>query len=146
MAALTPIPFPIGWERGTVEVSLQPVEIHQVKAGIFAVNLLHMKRLQPDIAVEDDSEQVWIAKYRAAISEPPPKPLFKRMVGHLGYVVGIILGKSKRAFTAAPPKPQLVKGTGIKKKRLFPNRERNKPAHKYWIPKSFRDSPILQAS
>ncbi len=48
-------------------------------SGIFALNLLHMKRLQPDIAVEDDSEQVWIAKYRAAISEPPPKPLFKEM-------------------------------------------------------------------
>jgi len=87
-------------------------------SGIFPLNLLHMKRLQPDIAVEDDSEQVWIAKYRAAISEPPPKPLFKRMVGHLGYVVGIILGKSKRFLTAARPKPQLVKGTGIKKKRL----------------------------
>ena len=48
---------------------------------------------------------------------PVDKPIY-RMVGHLGYVVGIILGKSKRAFTAAPPKPQLVKGAGIKKKRL----------------------------
>ncbi len=101
--------------------SCKPCVANFVRArisGIFALNLLHMKRLKPDIAVEDDSEQVWIAKYRAAISEPPPKPLFKRMVGHLGYVVGIILGKSKRFLKAARPKPQLVKGTGIKKKRL----------------------------
>jgi hypothetical protein len=83
-------------------------------SGIFALTLLHMKRLQPDIAVEDDSEQVWI-KYRAAISEPPPKPLFKRMVGHLGYVVGIILGKSKRVLTAARPKPQSGEGNWYQK-------------------------------
>jgi hypothetical protein len=76
-----------------------------------------MKRLKPDVEVVDDSEQEWIAKYRAAISEPPPKPLFKRMVGHLGYVLGIIRERSKRLATAARPKPQLVRGIRIKKKR-----------------------------
>ncbi len=58
-----------------------------------------MKRSKPDVPVVDDSEQAWINKYRAAISEPPPKPIFKRMVGRLGYLVGIVLGKSKRLFT-----------------------------------------------
>ncbi|OLD15246.1 MAG: hypothetical protein AUI85_11955 [Acidobacteriales bacterium 13_1_40CM_3_55_5] len=58
-----------------------------------------MKRSKPDVPVVDDSEQAWINKYRAAISEPAPKPIFKRMVGRLGYLVGIVLGKSKRLFT-----------------------------------------------
>jgi hypothetical protein len=56
-----------------------------------------MKRIKPDVPV-DDSEQAWIKKYRAAIPELPPKPLFKRMVGRLGYLVGIVFGKSKRAL------------------------------------------------
>jgi hypothetical protein len=59
-----------------------------------------MKRIKPDVPVPvDESEQAWINKYRAAISEPPPKPLFKRMVGRLGYLVGIAFGKSKRVLT-----------------------------------------------
>jgi len=53
-----------------------------------------MKRSKPDVPVVDDSEQAWINKYRAAISEPAPKPIFKRMVGRLGYLVGIVLGKA----------------------------------------------------
>ena len=57
-----------------------------------------MKRIKPDVPL-DDSEQAWINKYRAAISESPPKPLFKRMVGRLGYLVGIVFGKSKRVLT-----------------------------------------------
>jgi hypothetical protein len=57
-----------------------------------------MKRTKPDVPA-DDSEQAWISKYRAAIPEPPAKPMFKRMVGRLGYLVGIVFGKSKRALT-----------------------------------------------
>ena len=52
-----------------------------------------MKTNRPDVADVDGSEQAWINKYRAAISEPPPKPLVKRMVAGLGYVVGIIREK-----------------------------------------------------
>jgi hypothetical protein len=44
-----------------------------------------MKRLRPDIAVEDDPEQEWINRYRAAISEPlPPLPIFEKIVARLG--------------------------------------------------------------
>ena len=52
-----------------------------------------------DADVDGGSEQAWINKYRAAISEPPPKPTFKRMVGRLGRLVGMVLGKSKRVLT-----------------------------------------------
>jgi hypothetical protein len=64
-----------------------------------------MRRLKPDVPVVDDSEQAWINKYRAAISEPPPKPIFKRMVGRLGYLVGIVFGKSKRVLKLSSGRP-----------------------------------------
>jgi hypothetical protein len=82
-----------------------------------------MKTNRPDVADVDGSKQAWINKYRAAISEPPPKPLVKRMVAGLGYVVGIILGKSKRVFTAVRPKPQPLEET-IKNTKTKPGSRR----------------------
>jgi hypothetical protein len=81
-----------------------------------------MKRLKPDIAVERDPEQEWINKYRAAISEPPPQPIFEKILGRLGYLVGIILGKSKKLVTDRDSTPertqsQPLEEIGIKSKK-----------------------------
>ena len=65
-----------------------------------------MKRLKPEIAVKDDPEQEWINKYRAAISEPRPQPIFEKIVGRLGYLVGIILGKTKKLVTDRDSTPE----------------------------------------
>lgn len=85
-----------------------------------------MKKLKPDVADVDRSEQAWIDKYRAAISEPAPQPIFEKIVGRLGYVVGIILGKSKRLLTAAPRKPQPLEEIGIKSTKRKRKRDRGK--------------------
>jgi len=88
-------------------------------SGIFALSkstlAKRMKRLKSEVAVVDDLEQAWINKYRAAISEPPQRPIFNKIVDRLGYVLGIILGKSKWKLTAtAQPKPQPLEEIGIK--------------------------------
>ena len=76
----------------------------------------------------DDPEQAWINKYRAAISEPPQRPIFNKIVDRLGYVLGIILGKSKWKLTAtAQPKPQPLEEIGIKAiKRKSGSRKRKR--------------------
>ena len=75
-----------------------------------------MNTLKPDIAIVDDAEQAWIKKYRAAISEPPPKPVFRRMVA---YLVGMIIGESKKILsrrdsTRIRTRPQPLEEIGIK--------------------------------
>jgi len=87
-----------------------------------------MKRLKSEVAVLDDPEQAWINKYRAAISEPPQQPIFKKIVDRLVYVLGIILGKSKRVLIATVrPKPQPLEEIGIKGiKRKPGSRKRNR--------------------
>jgi hypothetical protein len=89
-------------------------------SGIFALSKSNlakrMKRLKSEVAVVDDPEQAWINKYRAAISEPPPKPVFKRMIA---YLVGTIIGESKRLLsgrdsTRIRTRPQPLEEIGIK--------------------------------
>ena len=75
-----------------------------------------MNTLKPNIAIVDDAEQAWINKYRAAISEPPSKPVFRRMVA---YLVGMIIGESKRILsgrdsTRIRTGPQPLEEIGIK--------------------------------
>jgi hypothetical protein len=45
-----------------------------------------------------DPEQEWINKYRAAIadSEPSEKRSFRKMVGRVGFLIGIIVGRSQK--------------------------------------------------
>jgi len=94
-------------------------------SGIFAflksTLAKRMKRLKSEVAVLDDPEQEWINKYRAATSQPAPRPIFKKIVDRLGYVAGIILGKSERVLTfTARPKPQALEETikSTKRKRV----------------------------
>jgi hypothetical protein len=75
-----------------------------------------MNTIKPDIAIVDDAEQAWIKKYRAAISGPPPKPVFRKMVA---YLVGMIIGESKRILsgrdsTRIRTRPQPLEEIGIK--------------------------------
>jgi hypothetical protein len=81
---------------------------------------------KPNVAIVDDSEQAWINKYRAAIPETPPKSIFKRVVARLGYLLGIILGKSKRP-TVVRARPQPLEEIGIKstKRKRSGKRDRN---------------------
>jgi len=74
------------------------------------------ERLKSEVALVDDPEQAWINKYRAAISEPPSKPVFRRMVA---YLVGMIIGESKRILsgrdsTRIRTRPQPLEEIGIK--------------------------------
>ena len=45
----------------------------------FSTLAKRMKRLKPDVRVEDDFAQAWINKHRAGISERPPQPLYKKI-------------------------------------------------------------------
>ena len=85
-----------------------------------------MKRLNPDVAISENSEQAWIDKYRAVISEPTPQPLFRKIVGRLAYVVGIILGKAKGLNGDGTTKTSAAGGTAAKSTRKRDSRKRDR--------------------
>jgi hypothetical protein len=51
-----------------------------------------------------DPEQEWINKYRAAIadSEASEKRSFRKMVGRVGFLIGIIVGRSQKLVKKSP--------------------------------------------
>jgi len=90
-----------------------------------------------------DPEQDWISKYRAAMasSEPGEKPILRKIVRRVGYLIGITLGKSQRLITKAArlaavskrKRPQLqpsgeISSEGRKKKRNSRKQNRAKTA------------------
>ena len=83
-----------------------------------------------------DPEQEWINKYRAATSdsEPSEKRSFSKMVGRVGFLIGIIIGRSQKlvkksvGFVSMPkrarPQPlEEIGMQGIEKKKRGPRKQ-----------------------